>query len=69
MNYSRLTLVLTESEMMALREVARQSVRRPRDQARYMLLSGLGMSNERVTSTQQPNGAPLEDSANTLSAS
>jgi hypothetical protein len=45
MGYSRLTVVLTESEMEQLRQSARQNVRRPRDQARYILLSSLGMTD------------------------
>jgi len=49
MNYSTVTLVLTEFEMERLRQTARQNIRRPRDQARYILLSGLGLTDEANT--------------------
>lgn len=40
-NYERLTLVLPEAEMQALRTAARAELRKPRDQARAILRAAL----------------------------
>lgn len=37
MSYERLTLVLTEQEMQELRRLAKQELRKPRDQVAYIL--------------------------------
>lgn len=41
MTYERFTIVLTEPEMKILRKLAQQDLRRPRDQATYLLRTAL----------------------------
>lgn len=64
----QLSIYLDETEARRLTEIAIRECRRPHDQARYFLLSGLGLIDKPVASTQQTIGAPIEDSANTLFA-
>ena len=45
MTYERVTIVLTEHEMQALRNIAQQELRRPRDQAAYILRNVLSVSD------------------------
>lgn len=44
MTYARLTLVLNEHEMQALRRLAKQELRRPRDQVAYIVRNVLQQS-------------------------
>jgi hypothetical protein len=46
MNYRLLSIPLSEDEQKALQVVASQQCRRPRDQARFLLLAGLGMTDK-----------------------
>lgn len=62
MTYERVTLVLTEHEMQELRRLAQRELRRPRDQAAYIIrrvLNGEQQStNEKSAVTvSQTNGA------------
>jgi hypothetical protein len=41
MTYERFTVVLTEPEMKILRKLAQKELRRPRDQATYLLRTAL----------------------------
>ena len=50
-SYERLTVVLNESEMQQLRQAARADLRRPSDQARYLLRLALGLA----AATNEPN--------------
>lgn len=43
--HSQITLVLNRSEMAALRCSADSALRRPRDQARFILREALGLTN------------------------
>ena len=47
----RLTLVLDQTEMQQLRQSARADLRRPRDQAKFLVLRGLGLA----VATNEPN--------------
>ena len=52
MRNERLTLVLSQGEMEALRRAAQAELRRPREQARYLVRVGLGMTDQ-----EKHNGA------------
>ena len=54
--YSRLTLVLTKNEMEQLRRVAQMELRRPRDQAKRILLDAI----RQPTAGQNKNATCLE---------
>lgn len=43
MNYTRLTIALSESEMNALQAQAQDDLRNPREQALYLVRVGLGI--------------------------
>lgn len=47
----QIKIVLTEQELKLLSQSASQQCRRPHDQARFLLLTGLGLMNGQ----QQPN--------------
>lgn len=42
-NYTKITLVLDRSETLALNHSATAELRRPRDQARYLIRQALGL--------------------------
>lgn len=48
MNYERLTIVVTKAEMDALRDISQRELRRPRDQARLLLRSALGLTDQKT---------------------
>ncbi len=48
MDYSRMTLILSEDEMEELRKAARQELRRPRDHARHLIRTALLSSAVRL---------------------
>lgn len=57
MGIERLTLVLDSAEAAALRSAARAEMRRPRDQARYLLRSVLLGESTSGASTTNSNSA------------
>lgn len=52
MTYERVTVVLTQDEMQRLRGIAQRELRRPRDQAAYLLRSVL--SGEQGADNNKP---------------
>ncbi len=52
--YKTITIPLSDSEFRRLRERASRNFRRPRDEACYLLLSGLGLA----TPTNKEGDAP-----------
>jgi hypothetical protein len=58
MTYERLTLLLEPAEGAALREAAKANLRRPPDQARYLLRSVL--LGDREVATKNANGGAMD---------
>lgn len=55
--HSQITIVLNQTEMAALRSLSDSALRRPKDQARYILRQALGLTDDRSTPShvdQQP---------------
>jgi hypothetical protein len=53
MQLARLTIVLKQEEMEALRSDATRSFRNPKQQARYLLRQALGLSEQSVDAGEQ----------------
>ena len=51
--YERITVVLTEHEMKKLRMLAQRELRRPRDQAAYIIRNALILESEYEVLAQQ----------------
>lgn len=58
MSYRTMTIVLSEDEVNALRRSAEVDLRRPRDQARYLVRQALGLAEKPATATKH-NGAEV----------
>ena len=56
MSYRTITIVLSDSEINALRKSAEMELRRPRDQARYLVRQALGLA-DKPPSAENHNGA------------
>jgi hypothetical protein len=56
MSYRTMTIVLSDDEVNALRRSAEVDLRRPRDQARYLVRQALGLA-EKPPATEKHNGA------------
>jgi hypothetical protein len=54
---ARITLILTEEEFVALVQSAREDLRRPRDQARFILRQVLLGGNEPIAGDQRKGQA------------
>ena len=56
MSYRTMTIVLSDDEVNALRKSAEVDLRRPRDQARYLVRQALGLAEKPQT---KHNGAEV----------
>lgn len=68
MEYARMTLVLTDDEMEALRRAARQGLRRPRDHARHIIRTVL-LGEQENTELNQTGLLNANSDVNTLAGS
>ena len=46
MSIRRISIPLTDAEISELRDLARREFRRPQDQAKYIIVSALGLATE-----------------------
>ena len=53
--YKKMILILDPEEDSALNHVSRENLRRPRDQARYILRQALGLTNDNGPVAQMNN--------------
>lgn len=58
MSYRTMTIVLSDDEVNALRKSAEVDLRRPRDQARYLVRQALGLAEKPPAATKH-NGAEV----------
>ena len=59
MSIRRISIPLTDAEISELRDLARREFRRPQDQAKYIIVSALGLATEATGQLAMNNGAPL----------
>lgn len=69
MNLERITVVLDDSEAEALHRLASAELRKPQQQARYLLRQALGLTSEDVLPQQNTDRVGVrQDQAHTVAA-
>ena len=58
--FTRITVPLSRSEFVALRDMAGSEYRHPREQARYLLRAALGVTNDNISPQQKVNRGAKE---------
>lgn len=66
MSYERLTIVVSKSEMEALRSISQKEMRRPRDQARLLLRTALEAAIDQTRARNESGADVVQTPAHAL---